>query len=127
MQHIERTWPNCFQYLKIYPLDNLSKWALVHDTGGWRYRIMNTNLSESFNKVLKGALSLPITALVHLSFEWLSKWFSVRSTIATRRREASRIFTDKIRRKLNAQQLKSREHCVIKYNNQSGLYEIRLR
>ena len=99
----------------------------MHDTGGCRYGIMNINLSESFNKVLKGARSLLITALIRLSFECLSKWFSVRSAITARRRKADRIFTDKIRRKLNARQLKSREHYVIKYNNQPGLYEIQLR
>ena len=53
MQHIETTWPNYFQYLKSYPLDDLNKWLLVHDMTGYRYKIMNTNLSESFNKMLK--------------------------------------------------------------------------
>ena len=100
---------------------------LVHDASGCRYGIMNTNISESFNKMLKRARSLPITAIVCLSFEHLSKWFNVRCAIAVRRREASRIFTDKIRQKLNGQQLKFKEHCVIKYNNKSDLHEIRLR
>ena len=36
------------------------------------------------------------------------------------------MFTDQIRRKLNRCQLKSREHGVIKYNNQLDLYEIQL-
>ena len=38
-------------------------WALSHDRGR-RYEIMTTNMSEVFNNVLKGARSLPFTALV---------------------------------------------------------------
>nr|XP_019706130.1 LOW QUALITY PROTEIN: uncharacterized protein LOC109505844 [Elaeis guineensis] len=48
-------------------------------------------------------------------------WFSVRCAITAWRRKAGRIFTNKIRRKLNKRQLKSKEHCVVKYNNQSGI------
>ncbi|KAL6314595.1 hypothetical protein AAG906_026935 [Vitis piasezkii] len=45
----------------------LEKWALSYD-GGRRYGIMTTNMSEVFNGVLKGARTLPITALVQLTF-----------------------------------------------------------
>ena len=38
-------------------------WTLSHD-GGRRYGITKTNMSEVFNSVLKGARSLPFTALV---------------------------------------------------------------
>ena len=125
MQHIEKMWSNCFQYLKRYPLDDPSKWSLAHDMDGSRYGIMNTNLTESFNKILKGAHSLPISALVRLSFECLSKWFSVRHASVVR--QTGRMFTNKIIRKLNRHQLKSREHDVVKYNEQPNLYKIRLR
>ena len=45
----------------------LEKWTLSHD-GGWRYRIMTTNMSKVFNGILKGAHNLPITVLVQLTF-----------------------------------------------------------
>ena len=52
------------QWLEAIPLEI---WALSHD-GGRRYEIMTINMSKVFNSVLKGARSLPITALVHLTF-----------------------------------------------------------
>ena len=53
---------------------NKQLWALSHD-GGKRYRIMTTNMSEVFNSVLKGARSLPLTALVQLTFSHLNNYF----------------------------------------------------
>ena len=47
-------------YLKEIPVE---KWTLAHD-GGHRYGAMTTNLSASFNGILKSARNLPITALV---------------------------------------------------------------
>jgi hypothetical protein len=35
------------------------KWALAYDEGGYRYGIMITNASESFNRVFKGVRALP--------------------------------------------------------------------
>ena len=54
------------------------KWALSHD-GGQRYGIMTTNMSTVFNSVLKGARSLPITALVQLTFFRLNNYFVART------------------------------------------------
>ena len=64
MTIIGRINPEAQQWLKAIPLEI---WALSHD-GGQRYEIMTTNMSEVFNSVLKGACSLPITALVQLTF-----------------------------------------------------------
>ena len=60
-------------------LENIpfEKWVLSHD-GGRRYGIMTTNMSEVFNSVLKGAQSLPVTALVQLTFFRLNSYFVAR-------------------------------------------------
>uniref|UniRef100_A0A2N9HZV4 MULE transposase domain-containing protein n=1 Tax=Fagus sylvatica TaxID=28930 RepID=A0A2N9HZV4_FAGSY len=60
-------------------LDEIAKeqWTYSHD-GGHRYGAMTTNLSECFNGVLKGARSLPITALVKFSFFKLVSYFDDR-------------------------------------------------
>ena len=47
---------------------------LTHN-GGHRYGIMTTNMFEVFNSVLKEARSLPITALVQLTFFRLNSYF----------------------------------------------------
>ena len=62
------------QWLEAIPLP---LWALSHD-GGRRYGIMTTNMSEVFNSVLKGARSLPITALLQLAFSRLNSYFVAR-------------------------------------------------
>ena len=48
------------KYLTEIPVE---KWTLAQD-GGHRYGAMTTNLSKSFNRILKSARNLPITALV---------------------------------------------------------------
>ena len=50
----------------------MEQWTYSHD-GGHRYGAMITNLSECFNSVLKGARSLPKTALVKFTFFKLVK------------------------------------------------------
>ena len=60
-------------------LENIpfEKRALSH-YGGRRYGIMTINMSEVFNSVLKGAWSLPTTALVQLTFFRLNIYFVAR-------------------------------------------------
>ena len=53
------------------------KWTLAHD-GGRRYGILTTNCAEVFNSALRGARSLPITALVMLTFYRTVGYFNVR-------------------------------------------------
>ena len=73
------------QWLEAIPLQ---LWALSHD-GGQRYKIMTTNMSEVFNSVLKGARSLPLTALVQLTFSRLNSYF-----VARREQGADRLTSD---------------------------------
>ena len=62
------------QWLEAIPF---KLWALSHD-GDRRYGIMTTNMSEVFNSVLKGARSIPFTALVQLTFFRLNSYFVAR-------------------------------------------------
>ncbi|VFQ98300.1 unnamed protein product [Cuscuta campestris] len=54
MQQIKSQWEEAYDWLLALPLE---KWALCSD-GGARYGILTTNLSESYNHVLKGCRSL---------------------------------------------------------------------
>ena len=74
------------QWLEAIPFQ---LWTLSHD-GGRRYGIMTTNMSEVFNNVLKGARSLPFTALVQLTFFCLNSYF-----VARREQSANRLASDK--------------------------------
>ena len=62
------------QWLEAIPFQ---LWVLSHDRGR-RYGIMTTNMSEVFNSFLKGARSLPFTALVQLTFFRLKSYFVAR-------------------------------------------------
>jgi len=55
----------------------LHKWSQAYD-GGWRYTHMTTNLAECMNYVLKGARSLPIYALLKITFQNINAWFVER-------------------------------------------------
>ena len=59
------------QYLKYVPKD---KWALTFDKS-YRYGAMTTNVFDCFNGVLKGARSLPITAMVKYTWFKLNAYF----------------------------------------------------
>ena len=74
MATIERINSEAQQWLEAIPLQ---LWALSHD-GVRRYGIMTTNMLKVFNSVLKGACSLPLTALVQLTFSRLNSYFVVR-------------------------------------------------
>ena len=63
------------RWLEAIPFE---KWALSHD-GSRRYGIMITNMPEVFNSVLKGAQSLPVTALVQLTFFRLKTYYIARN------------------------------------------------
>lgn len=49
-------------------MEHKAKWALAYDEGGFRYGIMTTNSSESFNRVFTGVRSLPMFGIVEFSF-----------------------------------------------------------
>ena len=53
---------DAYEYLMEIPLE---KWTVSHD-GGKRWGVLTTNISESFNGVLKKAHGLPVTFMVRL-------------------------------------------------------------
>ena len=89
MATIGRINPEAQQWLEGIPL---LLWVLSHD-GGRRYGIMTTNMSEVFNSVLKGARSLPITALVQLTFSRLNSYFVARREQGADRLASNEQFT----------------------------------
>jgi len=60
-----------YRYLKV---EAKEKSTLAHNNGR-RYEAMTTNLSECFNGVLKGARSLPITAMVRFTHFKVNSYF----------------------------------------------------
>jgi hypothetical protein len=56
-------------------MEQKEKWALTYDEGGFRYGIMTTNSSESFNRVFTGVRSLPVSGIVEFSFMKCNEYF----------------------------------------------------
>ena len=96
-------------YLRYVPL---LKWTLAHN-GGHRYGVMTTNLSKSFNGILKSARYLPITMLVELTYYRCVAYFANRSTKARIEVIAGELITAYARNKFN------------KFSHEDGLFEVR--
>ena len=85
------------KYLRYIPVQ---KWTLAHD-GGHHYGAMTTNLSESFNGILKSARNLPKIALVELTYYCYVAYFVDRYTKACVEVTASELITAYAKNKFN--------------------------
>ena len=108
----------------------MQKWTLAHD-GGHRYGAMTTNLSESFNGILKSTRNLPITALVELTYYRCVAYFADRYSKA--RTEvttdelvtADELITAYAKNKFNKWGKKAPKHSVTVFNHEDGVFEFR--
>ena len=56
-------------------IQHRNKWARAFDEDGRRYGQMTSNMAECFNRVLKGARGLPVTAIVQYTFDKMNAYF----------------------------------------------------
>jgi hypothetical protein len=63
-------------------MEQKEKWSLAYNEGGFRYDIMTTNSSESFNRVFTGVRSLPVSRIVEFSFMKCNEYFVKRWELA---------------------------------------------
>jgi len=73
-------------------MENKAKWALAYDEGGFRYGIMTTNSSKSFNRVFKDVRSLPVSGIVEFSCKKCNEYFVTRYGLALRNEEELEIW-----------------------------------
>ena len=102
----------------------MEKWTLTHD-GGHRYGAMTTNLSESFNGILKSARNLLITALVELTYYRCVAYFADRNIKACIEVIAGEHITAYAKNKFNKWKKKAPKHSVIVFSHKDGLFEVR--
>ncbi|XP_028124939.1 uncharacterized protein LOC114321901 [Camellia sinensis] len=101
----------------------LELWALVDD-GGKHYGDMTTNLSKSFNGVLKGARHLPIRSLVQLTFYKCVNYFQERCNKANVEMHASEVYSAYAKQMLTKWEKKSRGHSVRNFNMNLGIFDV---
>ncbi|XP_070054050.1 uncharacterized protein [Nicotiana tomentosiformis] len=75
MELIRQEDPEAYRLLMRHELD---KWT-SHADGGRRWGILTTNVSESFDGLLKSSHGLPVTAMVRMSFKQMAERFVERS------------------------------------------------
>ena len=109
------------RWLEVIPFE---KWALSHD-GGRRYVIMITNISEVFNSVLKGAWSLPVAALVQLTFFRLNSYFIVRREQGYNRLASDEQYTPYVDAKIKGHVVKVGSFEIILYDHNQGRFHVK--
>jgi hypothetical protein len=65
-------------------MEQNERWALAYDEGGFRYGIMTTNSSKSFNRVFIGVRSLLVSRIVEFSFMKCNEYFVKRWELTQR-------------------------------------------
>ena len=101
-------------------------WELSHD-GGRRYGIMTTNMSEVFNSVLKGARSLPVTALVQLTFFRLNSYFVARRELGANRLASDEQFTPYVDARIQGHVVKAGSMEIVLYDHIQGRFHVKSR
>ncbi|KAH0656254.1 hypothetical protein KY285_031136 [Solanum tuberosum] len=110
-----------YEYLMEIPLE---KWIVSYDDGK-RWGVLTTNLSESFNGVLKKARGLPVTAMVKLSLEQTIERYTRRSQIAQQLQEQNELWTGRFKIKWEKNYESSKRHFVFNWNIPTGVYVVR--
>lgn len=90
----------------------LERWTCCHD-GGRRFGCMTTNMSESFNNVLRGARGMPITTMILMTFLRLNKFFVKRREAAESWNE---IYVPTVHTVVTANSNLARSHTVTRYH-----------
>ena len=111
------------QWLEAIPFQ---LWALSHD-GGRRYGIMTTNISKVFNSVLKGARSLPLTALVQLTFFRLNSYFVTRTELSANILASDEQFTPYVDAQIQGCVIKAGSIEIVIYDHIQGRFHVKSR
>ena len=84
-------------------------------------------MSEVFNNVLKGARSLPFTALVQLTFFRLSSYFVARREQAANRLSSNEQFTPYVDAQIQGRVFKVGSMDIVLYDHIQGRFHVKSR
>ncbi|XP_061362412.1 uncharacterized protein LOC133306156 [Gastrolobium bilobum] len=100
------------------------KWTRSYDEGGRRYGHMTTNLSESVNRVFKGARNMPITSLVKCTYSRLARYFFKRGFKAQKDVEIGKHFSNVISEAMTKNNERATSMRVREYNVARTSFEV---
>ena len=88
---------------------------------------MTTNMSEVFNSVLKGARSLPFTALVQLTFFHLNNYFVARREQGVNRLTSDEQFALYVDAQIQGRVVKAGLMEIVLYDHIQGRFHVKSR
>ncbi|XP_070037282.1 uncharacterized protein [Nicotiana tomentosiformis] len=121
MESIRKEDKRVYRWLIRHELD---KWTL-HADGGRRWEILTTNVSESFNGLLKSARGLPVTTMVRMSFKQMAERFVERAAIATSLMEKGVEFMPLPMKRFEKYRRRAHWHSFLQYDQDRNIFEIR--
>ncbi|KAJ1693807.1 hypothetical protein LUZ63_010505 [Rhynchospora breviuscula] len=128
---LKKTNPKAIDYLEKCGKENETdgneqwkpeRWAQTYD-GGYRWRIMTSNGSESLNSRYKAERRLPVVGLVEGTWYKTVKWFNERKQIALARQAEGERWPKEIQLKLMKHTLKAAAINVITVDIERGKFE----
>ncbi|XP_060182390.1 uncharacterized protein LOC132612063 [Lycium barbarum] len=100
------------------------KWTLYKD-GGYRWGAMTTNVSESYNSLLKKDCGLPVTAMIHWTFKNIVDHFVKRSALAALPMVNKKTWPPGVDKKFHEYWDRAAMHTdMMNYNIVTGVFEI---
>ncbi|XP_061362184.1 uncharacterized protein LOC133305938 [Gastrolobium bilobum] len=100
------------------------KWSRAHNVEGRRYGHMTTNLSQSVNRVLKGARNMPITGLVKHMYSRLVHYFAQKVQSASQQVQSDHSYCKNVIDSLTHNESVAIMHNVRIYNVEETVFEV---
>jgi hypothetical protein len=88
---------------------DLSKWVQANNTVD-KYGIMNSNMSEVYNGMLKGVRALSITTLIAEIWNWTLSYIANIVQVVNARYKMNKQWSEKIQRHLDEKAENSKSH-----------------
>lgn len=102
---------------------DLKQWALAYDEGK-RFRVMTTNMAESWNNAIKDSRKLPITALVKALFYKVVSYFDQRRVEIEKQAVNGNEFTKHANKILNKWKERAIGHHVKLFDRSTWVFEV---
>ena len=122
MDHLKEYDEDAYKYLVEGSISE-RQWTLLHD-GAHRYAVANTNMSEAFNGVMKGARCLTITSSVRMVSYRVNIYFAKRRDLGRKRLENDHVYAKKPIDMIDKNIDKAQFHDVRIYDTVCRIFEV---
>ncbi|XP_070016979.1 uncharacterized protein [Nicotiana sylvestris] len=121
MEVIRQLDPRAYTWLMGH---ELHMWTLYAD-GGRRWGALTTNVSESFNGLLKSASGLLVTAMARMTFKQIAERFVERHRVASVLIDRGVQFMPILMRRFEKYKRRAHWHLFLQYDHDRGIFEVK--